>query len=192
MALAVLRRPAKPRRSCSRERWSCHTVSNRIRDVIHALAACCEGSAAILSLLRTPMRTLLPLIAVFLCSCEINHYTAKSVAGNYVHEDNYQLGGTRSNSRSDGSSYANDYQKSFQDGTSAVVTLGAGIVAGQVNKAKNAATALTQQQAQQQASAQALAKTAAEAAAAKTAAQTELLKANPQAIVPATTILNAP
>lgn len=53
-------------------------------------------------------------LCLALCSCEINHYKATSATGNTVEETNLQAGGTRSNRRSDGSSYANDYQASFQ------------------------------------------------------------------------------
>lgn len=51
-----------------------------------------------------------------------------------------QVGGTRSNSRSDGSSEANDYQKSLQD----MATMGTGIAIGWHDvKIKNSDNALT-------------------------------------------------
>lgn len=62
------------------------------------------------------MRTIFTLaFCLFSVSCEINHYKATAVAGNTVEEFNAQFGGTRSARRSDGSSYANDYQKTAQD-----------------------------------------------------------------------------
>src|ERR1700727_2745519 len=72
---------------------------------------------------------------LLLCGCEVNHYDAHSVTGNSVHEDNYQLGGTRSAKRSDGSSYANDYQTSFRDFMNFVTALAAAYFAGDVQKA---------------------------------------------------------
>ncbi len=77
-----------------------------------------------------------------LCSCEINTYDAHSVAGNYVHESNWQLGGTRSNSRSDGSSYANSYENSFRDGANAVGVAVAGAYGLKTHQSDNNLTGL--------------------------------------------------
>jgi hypothetical protein len=94
---------------------------------------------------------------LLLCSCEINHYDAFSAStGNHVHEDNYQLAGTRSSKRSDGSSYSNDYQKSFADAMQAAPMIAGAIYAGKVNLAhENGATAkdLAAQQTAQKANA---------------------------------------
>jgi cbb3-type cytochrome oxidase cytochrome c subunit len=73
-----------------------------------------------------------------LCSCEINTYDAHSVAGNYVHESNFQLGGTRSSSRSDGSSYANSYENSFRDGANAIGVAVAAKYSFQTHQSDNA------------------------------------------------------
>ncbi len=75
-----------------------------------------------------------------LAACEINQYEARSVAGNYVRESNWQLGGARSAARSDGSSYANGYENSFRDGAAAV---GIGIGAVQTVKVNSSNNALT-------------------------------------------------
>lgn len=75
------------------------------------------------------------LFALCLCSCEVNHYDALSATGNRVHEDNYQLGGTRSATRSDGSGYANSYETSFRDGSNTLTTIAGGVITGGVTKA---------------------------------------------------------
>lgn len=80
---------------------------------------------------------------LMLVSCEINTYEALARNGNSVRETNWQLGGTRSSRRSDGSSYANDHQQSFRDGTVAATTIAGGIV-NAANTASNNTLSATQ------------------------------------------------
>ncbi len=76
------------------------------------------------------------LIAISLCSCEVNHYKAVAKNGNSIQDDSYVLGSTYSNRRSDGSSRVYDGQDSFRSGTGAVTTLGVGVI-GHLNTASN-------------------------------------------------------
>lgn len=80
------------------------------------------------------MRTILSLLSILLVGCELpSEYYASSATGNTVHEKRWgQLGGTRSNSRSDGSSEANNYENSFRDGSTAVLSYGLAKVTGGV------------------------------------------------------------
>ncbi len=104
-----------------------------------------------------------------LCSCELpsTYLATSSSQGNSVMEKRWgQIGGTRSSSRSDGSSEVNNYENSLKDAATAVLTYGLGKVSAGVQKAKDASDAATVQQAQQQSAALAAQKEANAAAAA--------------------------
>lgn len=140
------------------------------------------------------IRFLSQLIVVILCSCELPsvYVATSSPTGNSVMEKRWgQLGGTRSSSRSDGSSEVNNYENSFKDGTNAAITVAGGIIAGQVQKAKDASNALTAQQAQQQSAALAAQKEADAAAAAAAANEVTPIGAG-ATVLKGTTLYTAP
>lgn len=129
------------------------------------------------------MRFLLALIIPFLAACEINHYKAVAANGNSVEESNWQLGGTKSARRSDGSSYANDYQQSFRDGAA---TAGLAIGAYQAVKVNNSNNALSATQSTNAAT------QATKINASNNALEAAKLKATPIIITPPQTVIFPP
>lgn len=94
------------------------------------------------------------LSVVALCACEFNGYEATNetyqngqlASRKRVREVNSQLGGTRSGSRSDGSSYGNDYQTSLRDGMTGLPAVYAAKAAPVIN-AQNQTAKMYQTQA---------------------------------------------
>ena len=79
------------------------------------------------------------ILSLLLCSCVADSYVAVNGQKTLTHK-RFQLGGTTSFNRGDGSSEANDYQTSFRDGAAAVgVAIGA-YQAVKINSSNNALT----------------------------------------------------